>query len=63
MQKNFNGKISWDKEKCKICNICAEMCPKQCIKFVNNELEFTDNCIKCKLCEKYCPDLAIEVKE
>ncbi|MFH1455490.1 MAG: 4Fe-4S binding protein [archaeon] len=63
MQKEFSNKIVWDKEKCKFCGICEQMCPKNCIKFNGNELEFNDECIKCQFCENYCPDLAIEVKK
>ncbi len=55
------GKVLWDCNCCKYCNLCVEFCPKKVLSFENNDLKQHDGCIKCKLCEQYCPDLAIKV--
>ncbi len=59
-----------DKEKCKACGICVNVCPKKLIEIgdetnshgvkfaVFNEKENT--CIGCALCAISCPDIAIK---
>lgn len=50
-----------DKSQCCGCEACVQVCPKQCISFVEDEEGFfypsvnTDLCINCCLCEKVCP--------
>ena len=60
-----------DGEICKACELCIHICPKGVFKMsdkVNSKgfnvmgVANPDNCIKCKLCEKTCPDLAIHVE-
>lgn len=51
---------------CKGCGICAEFCPRGCIKM--NEagqpvVERGDRCTGCGWCELHCPDFAICVRE
>ncbi|MDD2903264.1 MAG: 4Fe-4S binding protein [Syntrophales bacterium] len=51
---------------CKGCGICAEFCPRGCIKM--NEagqpvVERADRCTGCGWCELHCPDFAICVRE
>lgn len=51
---------------CKGCGICAEFCPKKCIRM--NEagepvVERADRCTGCRWCELHCPDFAICVRE
>ena len=67
------GKITIDREKCKGCQLCISVCPKQCIaasKGLNEKgyypAEFTqaegeECCTACTLCALICPDIAIEV--
>lgn len=51
------------KEDCCACGACAQICPKQCISFQNDNEGFAyakangNNCINCGLCEKVCPVL------
>lgn len=63
------GRIVIDKERCKSCRICMEICPKKIIRpseSVNshgvNYAEFFDKenkCIGCAMCAQSCPDVAI----
>ena len=49
------------KEECCGCSACAQRCPKQCIKMLEDEEGFLypkvdeTKCINCHLCEKVCP--------
>jgi 2-oxoglutarate ferredoxin oxidoreductase subunit delta len=53
--------ISWNPVFCKRCDICVEICPKNTLVLRNDAIIEEDNCILCGLCERYCPDLAIEM--
>ena len=51
---------------CKGCGICAEFCPKKCLKMnAEGEPEVIDakGCTGCGWCELHCPDFAICVRE
>lgn len=49
--------------KCTGCEACANICPKDCIRMVENTEGFwfpqidTQKCVQCGLCEKACPIL------
>lgn len=60
-----------DKELCKSCGLCLRSCPKNVFDKsgqVNKKgyeymaAAHQDDCIKCKLCQKVCPDFAIYVE-
>ena len=63
------GRIVIDKESCKACNICMEVCPKHLIMpscetnaHGVNFAEFKDDkkeCLGCAICANCCPDAAI----
>jgi 2-oxoglutarate ferredoxin oxidoreductase subunit delta len=53
--------IRWVDEWCKRCNICVEICPKDSLLLTHDAIIEATDCIRCGLCERYCPDLAIEV--
>ena len=53
--------IRWIDEWCKRCNICVEICPKDSLVLTHDAIIEATDCIRCGLCERYCPDLAIEV--
>lgn len=53
--------ISWNPVFCKRCDICIDICPKGTLVLRGDAILEEDNCILCGLCERYCPDLAIEM--
>lgn len=55
------------KADCTGCNACLDICPKQCIGWVTDELEGfwypkadTSACIHCNLCESVCPVIHVD---
>lgn len=63
--------ITIDKACCKGCNICISVCPKKVFsksKVRNNygtampAASKPKNCILCRMCERMCPDGAINVE-
>lgn len=64
--------ITIDKACCKGCNICLSICPKGI--FVKSRqrndygtampaVEAPEKCITCRMCERLCPDGAIDVEK
>lgn len=63
--------IKIDEEKCKGCNLCISVCPKNIIKvkkdkinkkgFIPACVDDTEKCVGCGFCFTICPDVAIEV--
>ena len=53
--------LNGDKYECCGCTSCEQICPKECIKMVQDEegflypLKDENICISCGLCEKVCP--------
>jgi len=70
-ESKLGVKIFVDDKLCKGCFICINICPKG-VYIPSRELNERgyhipipiniDKCIKCKLCEYYCPDFAIHVE-
>lgn len=54
-------KVRWNINWCKRCHICVEACPRQALILRDNIIIQLDSCDQIGLCEKLCPDLAIEV--
>ncbi len=64
------GKVVIDKERCKGCRLCIEVCPKHLLEVAESTNSFgyqpvmvrvDEECTGCALCAIICPDLAIEV--
>lgn len=61
--------IKIDKDKCKSCYLCMDVCPYKLIKKSNNigttgeyTVEFSDSekkCLGCAQCAIVCPEIAI----
>lgn len=55
--------LNW--QACKRCGVCVELCPRQVFATSNEGYPDPSNierCTRCKLCELWCPDYAIEVE-
>lgn len=64
-------KIDIDTERCKGCEYCCSVCPKQLIQLSNGynskghhyaAVENDKECSGCKYCAIMCPEIAIELK-
>ncbi|MBM3312259.1 MAG: 4Fe-4S dicluster domain-containing protein [Candidatus Aminicenantes bacterium] len=48
---------------CKHCLTCVNVCPVENLEFNDrDDMVSLGKCIQCQLCEKYCPDFAIEAR-
>jgi 2-oxoglutarate ferredoxin oxidoreductase subunit delta len=65
-------KMKIDKEKCKGCCLCVEVCPVKALEMsdeVNKKgyrfavLKDPEKCTGCGLCAMMCPDCVIEILE
>lgn len=55
------GKLIWDAQKCVLCSQCEDVCPLDCIKFIEGR-EFSyndDKCWRCGRCTRVCPEAAL----
>lgn len=61
-----------DEIRCKGCGICISICPKQVFVLSLNRNSYgtqmpkaskPNDCIGCRMCEKLCPDAAIDIEE
>jgi NADH-quinone oxidoreductase subunit I len=73
MPDRFRGIQYFDPEKCIVCNLCAKVCPTECITLVGKpnpdpekkgkvidtyDINF-EICILCDLCTEVCPTEAV----
>lgn len=67
------AKVTFDKDKCKGCELCIAACPKKIIQISKSKInargyypaEITDEdkCIACGFCATMCPDCIITVEK
>ena len=56
--------IRWNADWCKRCYICVEACPRQALELKDDAIiEIEGRGDRSGLCQRLCPDLAIEVIE
>lgn len=74
-EAKVKGKIKIDRERCKGCHMCIEVCPSKRItvdeelnkkgylpvRFVEEVKENEKGCTGCAQCATVCPEVAIEV--
>jgi len=61
------GVVAIDSKLCKSCGICIDFCPRDVLgpepPLNKAKVIAADRCTACLLCELYCPDWAIDVRE
>jgi 2-oxoglutarate ferredoxin oxidoreductase subunit delta len=67
------AKVTFDKDKCKGCELCIFACPKKILRLSNDminarghypaEITDQDKCIACGFCATMCPDCIITVEK
>jgi ferredoxin len=60
--KKIDHAITWTPFYCKHCSTCVNICPVKNLEFKDDEMVSLGKCTQCELCQKYCPDFAIEVE-
>lgn len=60
--KKIDPHIEWAPFYCKHCLTCINICPAKNLEFKDDEMISLGKCTQCELCQKYCPDFAIEVE-
>lgn len=72
MSTKKKTKIKIDKEKCKGCMLCIDVCPQKVLeasKGVNKRgqqyavVKLPEKCTGCGLCYIMCPDCGIKIEE
>jgi 2-oxoglutarate ferredoxin oxidoreductase subunit delta len=56
-------KLRWNPDWCKRCLICVEACPRQALVLRDDAIIQLESCDRTGICQRLCPDLAIEVIE
>lgn len=61
--KKATPQIDIDPKRCRGCGICVEFCKREVLTMESERAEVirAERCTACRLCELYCPDLAITV--
>jgi 2-oxoglutarate ferredoxin oxidoreductase subunit delta len=62
-ENNQEIKITINRDWCKGCSICADLCPQDVLTMEKGVATVynLDACTACQLCELRCPDFAITV--
>ena len=60
----FTPKPIINRDLCKVCGICAEVCPPQAISLSDKKVEIDyHTCIRCYCCQEVCPEGAVLLQE
>ncbi len=54
-------KVRWNPDWCKRCHICVEACPRHVLVLRDDAIIQLEGCDQTGVCQRFCPDLAIEV--
>ena len=66
------GKVSFNEERCKGCELCVTVCPVKIILMADRinrkgfhpaTVKEMDKCVACAACARICPDAVIEVEK
>jgi len=64
------GRIEIEAERCKACELCVAVCPRNCIEigagrnrqgYAAARFARPEDCTGCALCAESCPDICIRV--
>ncbi len=66
------GKVFFDENKCKGCELCTTVCPVKIVEMDKSRINLKgyhpatvkdmDKCTGCSSCAKICPDVVIKVE-
>lgn len=65
MKEDKIGPLLLNRQQCKRCGLCVELCPREVFTTSDEGYPTPDDierCTRCNLCELWCPDYAIEVE-
>ncbi|WP_347273566.1 ferredoxin [Candidatus Kuenenia sp.] len=62
-EKKRKGIVHINHKYCKCCGVCVNLCPVKNLEIKNQILMELNKCIACRTCQRYCPDIAIEIEE